>query len=129
MNFLGKLFSTDPVEEVKKQTLKRMNSIGKSIDSYKVYKISRSYFQDASITQEGRENALKLLSELVLRHQGINESLKTMDSQLVNICGDKPKDQKTQKFAEKVLSTSKRLIDRNLNYCGEFSTLLKDFSN
>jgi hypothetical protein len=128
MNFLGKLFFTDPVEEVKKQTLKRLNSIGKSIDSYKLYKISRSYFQDASITQEGRQRALKLLSELVLRHQSINEDLKTMDSELVNICRDKL-DQKTQKFAIKVLSTSKRLIDRNSNYFGEFSTLLKDFSN
>jgi len=127
MNFLGKLFSTDPDEVVKKQIFKRINSIGKTIDSYKLYKISRSFFQDASITQEGHELAIKMLSKLVAHHQSINEDLKTMDSQLVNICGDKP-NQKNQKFFDKVLETSKQLIDRNLYFHGEYSSLLNDFT-
>jgi hypothetical protein len=125
MNFLGKFFSTDSDEEVKKQIFKRINSIGKSIDSYKHYKLSRSFFHDACITQEGRELAIKMLSKLVVHHQSLNEDLKTMDNQLVNICKDKP-NQKNQKFYDKVLKTSRQLIDRNLYFHGEFSSLLND---
>ena len=63
-----------------------------------------------------------------MHHQNIDENLKTMDSQLVNICKDKT-DHITQKFFEKVIKTSKRLIDRNLYFCEEYSTLLNDFTN
>ena len=60
-----------------------------------------------------------------MRHQYLNENLKELDNQLVNINRDNP-DQKSQKFVDKVLTTSKRLLDRNFQ---EYSSLLKDLSN
>ena len=62
-----------------------------------------------------------------MHHQSMNEDLKTMDNQFVNVCNDKP-DKKNQKFVDKVLITSKQLIDRNLYFHGVFSSLLNDFT-
>jgi urease accessory protein UreE len=58
MNFLRNFFSTDPDEEMKKQICD-------------------------SITQEGRELAIKMLRKPVVHHQDINENLTTMEIFLI----------------------------------------------
>ena len=69
-----------------------------------------------------------MLSIFVKRHQNINEILKDMDDYLVNLSRDSS-DNKNRMFVEKALTKIKRLLDRNLNYYRENSSLLSEFSN
>jgi hypothetical protein len=61
-----------------------------------------------------------------MRHQYLNENLKELDNQLVNINRDHP-DQASQKFVDKVLTTSKRLLDRNFFYFSGIFLFIKRF--
>jgi hypothetical protein len=145
MSFLRKLFSNDAGEEhdsdeehdsgeepdsdeEQKQILRKLKSIGKTIDSFNKCHNYRSIIFDAYKSQKGRELAIGMLSIFVKRHQNINEILKDMDDYLVNLSRDSS-DNKNRMFVEKALTKIKRLLDRNLNFYRENSSLLSEFSN